>query len=70
MEEIEDSPVEKKKILERNDLKYALSTMSKLVENYNYDLIKWSSGLMVWKMILMHLFLFNTVLIKFIRLTL
>jgi hypothetical protein len=34
-----DSLVDKKKILERHDLKYALSTMSKLVENYNYDLV-------------------------------
>lgn len=37
--EDEESLNEKKKILERQDLKYALSTMSKLVSNYNYDLI-------------------------------
>lgn len=33
--------MDKKKILERQDLKYALSTMSKLVSNYNYDLVNW-----------------------------
>lgn len=31
------SITEKKKILERHDLKYALNTMSKIVANYNYD---------------------------------
>lgn len=40
-EEIEgERQVDKRKILERQDLKYALSTMSKLVENYNYELVK------------------------------
>jgi hypothetical protein len=38
--EEEESLNDKKKILERQDLKYALNTMSKLVSNYNYDLIE------------------------------
>lgn len=36
----DDSVIERKKILERQDLKYALTTMSKLVSNYSYDLVE------------------------------
>lgn len=40
----EDRIVDKRKILERQDLKYALTTMSKLVSSYQYDL-EWLNDL-------------------------
>ncbi len=37
---MQDDLHEKKRILDREDLRYALDTMSKLVSNYTYDLSK------------------------------